>query len=98
MHNVIVFFFISRFYWDRNPFVFAMFLIGAKRILLNSNMDYITVQMVCGHEIGHDALHREQSKIGMELQKFTLFDIRNETKYEANAFAAHLRIDSEEFA
>jgi Zn-dependent peptidase ImmA (M78 family) len=80
------------------PLVFAMFLIGAKRILLNSNMDYITVQMVCGHEIGHDALHREQSKIGMELQKFTLFDIRNETKYEANAFAAHLRIDSEEFA
>ena len=32
LRNVIVFFFISRFYWDRNPLVFAMFLIGAKRI------------------------------------------------------------------
>ena len=73
-----------------------MFLIGAKRILLNSNMDYITVQMVCGHEIGHDALHRDQAKIGMGLQEFTLFDMRNEMEYEANAFVAHLRIDSEE--
>ena len=59
-------------------------------------MDYITAQMVCGHEIGHDALHRDQAKIGMGLQEFTLFDMRNEMEYEANAFAAHLRIDSEE--
>ena len=67
-----------------------------RHILLNSNMDYITAQMVCGHEIGHDALHRDQAKIGMGLQEFTLFDMRNEMEYEANAFAAHLRIDSEE--
>ena len=32
-----------------------------RHILLNSNMDYITVQMVCGHEIGHDIFHREQN-------------------------------------
>ena len=67
-----------------------------RHILLNSNMDYITAQMVCGHEIGHDALHRERAKIGMGLQEFTLFDMRNEMEYEANAFAAHLRIDNEE--
>ena len=67
-----------------------------RHILLNSNMDCITAQMVCGHEIGHDALHRDQAKIGMGLQEFTLFDMRNEMEYEANAFAAHLRIDSEE--
>ena len=78
------------------PLVFAMFLIGAKRILLNSNMDYITVQMVCGHEIGHDIFHREKAKSRMGLQEFTLFDMRSEMEYEANAFAAHLRIDSEE--
>ena len=30
------------------------------------------------------------------LQEFTLFDMRNETEYEANAFRAHLRIDDEE--
>ena len=67
-----------------------------RHILLNSNMDCITAQMVCGHEIGHDALHRDQAKIGMGLQEFTLFDMRNEMEYEANAFVAHLRIDSEE--
>lgn len=67
-----------------------------RHILLNANMDYITTQMVCGHEIGHDALHRERAKIGMGLQEFTLFDMRNEMEYEANAFAAHLRIDTEE--
>lgn len=67
-----------------------------RHILLNSNMDYITTQMVCGHEIGHDALHRERAKIGMGLQEFTLFDMRNEMEYEANAFSAHLRIDNEE--
>ena len=43
-----------------------------RHILLNANMDYITTQMVCGHEIGHDALHREQAKVGMGLQEFTL--------------------------
>jgi len=32
----------------------------------------------------------------MGLQEFTLFDMRNEMEYEANAFVAHLRIDSEE--
>lgn len=59
-------------------------------------MDDITTQMVCGHEVGHDALHRERAKIGMGLQEFTLFDMRNEMEYEASAFSAHLRIDSEE--
>ena len=67
-----------------------------RHILLNSNMDYITVQMVCGHEIGHDIFHREKAKSRMGLQEFTLFDMRSEMEYEANAFAAHLRIDSEE--
>ena len=32
----------------------------------------------------------------MGIQEFTLFDMRSEMEYEANAFAAHLRIDSEE--
>lgn len=33
-----------------------------RHILLNANMDDILMQMVCAHEIGHDALHREQAK------------------------------------
>ena len=52
--------------------------------------------MVCGHEIGHDCLHRDLAKGSSGLQEFTLFDIRNETEYEANAFSAHLCIDDEE--
>lgn len=32
----------------------------------------------------------------MGLQEFTLFDMRNEMEYEANAFSAHLRINNEE--
>lgn len=43
-----------------------------RHILLNSNMDGIATQMVCGHEIGHDALHRGETKVGMGLQEFTL--------------------------
>lgn len=66
-----------------------------RHILLNSNMDCITTQMVCGHEIGHDILHRKHAKVGMGLQEFTLFDMRNEMEYEANAFSSHLLIDNE---
>lgn len=67
-----------------------------RHILLNSNMDYITTQMVCGHEIGHDALHRDRAKVETGFQEFTLFDMRSEMEYEANAFAAHLRIPDDE--
>lgn len=67
-----------------------------RHILLNANMENLVKQMVCGHEIGHDCLHRALAKGASGLQEFTLFDIRNETEYEANAFSAHLCIDDEE--
>lgn len=67
-----------------------------RHILLNADMDHITTQMVCGHEIGHDLLHRDRARGEFGLQEFTLFDIRNTMEYEANAFAAHLRIPDEE--
>ena len=67
-----------------------------RHILLNANMEDLVKQMVCGHEIGHDCLHRDLAKGSSGLQEFTLFDIRNETEYEANAFSAHLCIDDEE--
>lgn len=66
-----------------------------RHILLNANMDEMMMQMVCGHEIAHDTLHRDRAKSTMGLQEFVLFDMRNEMEYEANAFAAHLRIDNE---
>lgn len=69
-----------------------------RHILLNSNMDDILTGMVCGHEIGHDILHREYAKSSKHLPEFVLFDIRNRYEYEANAFAAHLMIDDDELA
>ena len=67
-----------------------------RHILLNANMDERVTRMVCGHEIGHDCLHRDLVRDISGLQEFTLFDIRSETEYEANAFCAHLMIEDGE--
>lgn len=65
-----------------------------RHILLNSHMDELLTRMVCAHELGHDALHRELAKSA--LPEFVLFDMRSRPEYEANAFAAHLLIDDDE--
>lgn len=67
-----------------------------RHILLNANMEHMVMQMVCGHEIGHDTLHRALAKANNSLPKFVLFDMRTKHEYEANAFAAHLLIDEDE--
>lgn len=63
-------------------------------IFLNSRLDEDWLPMVLAHEIGHDQLHRELAKTG--LQEFELFRMNSRTEYEANAFAAHLLLDSDE--
>ena len=63
-----------------------------RHILLNSNMEYLIMQMVCGHEIGHDTFHRDLAKGNEPLPEFVLFDMRTKHEYEANAFASHLII------
>ena len=65
-------------------------------ILLNSKMEKMVMQMVCGHEIGHDVFHRDLAKGNNTLPEFVLFDMRSKPEYEANAFAAHLIIDDDE--
>lgn len=50
--------------------------------------------MVLAHEIGHDIYHRDLAKNG--LKEFTLFNMKNDTEYVANAFAAHLLLDNDE--
>ncbi len=67
-----------------------------RHILLNSNMEHLVMQMVCGHEIGHDTLHRDLAKGNDTLPEFVLFDMRTKHEYEANAFSAHLIIDDDE--
>ncbi len=67
-----------------------------RHILLNANMEPMIMQMVCGHEIGHDVFHRDMAKNNKALPEFVLFDMRSKPEYEANAFAAHLVIDDDE--
>ena len=50
--------------------------------------------MVLAHEIGHDRFHKEYAQTG--LQEYQIFDMCSSTEYDANAFAAHLLIDTEE--
>ena len=63
-------------------------------IFLSSRLDEFWLPMVLAHEIGHDQLHRELAGTG--LCEFELFNMRSGTEYEANAFAAHLLLDSDE--
>lgn len=64
-------------------------------MILNPHMDSYLTQMVVAHEIGHDALHREYAK-AEGMKEFVLFNMKDNTEYEANAFGAHLLLDSEE--
>lgn len=66
-----------------------------RAIFLNNRMDEYLTQMVCAHEIGHDIYHRELAK-NEGLKEFELFRMDNSTEYEANAFASHILINTEE--
>lgn len=64
-------------------------------MVLNPNMDRYLTQMVVAHEIGHDTFHRNLAKVeGMK--EFVLFNMKDNTEYEANAFGAHLLIDNDD--
>lgn len=65
-------------------------------ILLNDKMEEIMARMVCAHELGHDALHRDIIAKGDGLKEFVLFNMKDTTEYEANAFATHLIIDDDD--
>lgn len=50
------------------------------------------------HELGHDALHREEAtKVG-GFKEFEIFNMRdNRMEYEANLFAAQISLSDEDF-
>ena len=52
-------------------------------------------QNVIAHEIGHDQQHRKLAMRG-GLQEFTLFSMKSQTEYEANAFACHLMLATDD--
>jgi len=62
-------------------------------IFINSNLDEFEQRIICAHELGHDALHRELDTTMFET---TLYDVKNRIEYEANIFAAALLIDDDE--
>lgn len=64
-------------------------------MILHPKLDSYLEQMVIAHELGHDALHRQRAKVeGMK--EFVLFQMKDNTEYEANAFAAHLLLSNDE--
>lgn len=66
-------------------------------MFLNSRMNYHLRKMVIAHELGHDSEHREKAKASKDgLKEFTLFQMKDTTEYEANAFASHILLDNEE--
>ena len=66
-----------------------------RMMFLNPDMDDCLTQMVAAHELGHDARHRDIAKDGA-LKEFVLFRMKDNTEYEANAFASHILLDNGE--
>lgn len=64
-------------------------------IIINDNMPERMQQIVCAHELGHDALHREFARNG-GLREFMLYDMKSRPEYEANMFAADLLLEDDD--
>ncbi len=66
-----------------------------RAIVVNSSLEEYMLNMVVAHEIGHDILHREEAKTNA-MHEFELFNMKDNKEYEANVFAAHLLLDTDE--
>lgn len=65
-------------------------------IFINDNLSEYMQRLVCAHELGHALLHRRLGSVPGGMIEFEIFDIKDETEYNANVFAANLLIDEEE--
>lgn len=65
-----------------------------RMMFLNPRMESYLLQMVAAHEIGHDIRHRNLAKTD-GLREFVLFNMKDTTEYEANAFGSHLLLDND---
>ena len=84
-------------YRDDFKHLFGMYVYAWRHrmIFLNGRLEEPMQSMVLAHEIGHDRFHRKQAQQS-PLKEFTLFDMKDTTEYEANAFAAHLLLPDED--
>ena len=65
-------------------------------IILNNRLSENHRQMILCHELGHDALHRACIK-GLIIKEFEIFHMSDPREYEANAYASHILIDTNDF-
>lgn len=88
---------VDIYFSDEFEDLLGMYTVRSKKraMVINNRMDEYLLKMVVAHELGHDTLHRDEAKIGA-MQEFVLFQMKDTKEYEANAFAAHLLIDTEE--
>ncbi|MCD7752231.1 MAG: ImmA/IrrE family metallo-endopeptidase [Lachnospiraceae bacterium] len=68
-----------------------------RMIFLNPRMDPYLRQMVIAHELGHDALHQDIAKASKDgLKEFVLFQMKDSSEYEANAYGAHILLNNDD--
>lgn len=67
-------------------------------IFVKNDLHPVMENIVLLHELGHDALHREEAtKVG-GFKGFEIFNMRdNRMEYEANLFAAQISLSDEDF-
>ena len=65
-----------------------------KIVVLNENLDELSMRVVLAHELGHAILHRKE--INMMKESF-MFPKHSQVEKEANKFAAELLIDESYF-
>jgi Zn-dependent peptidase ImmA (M78 family) len=66
-------------------------------VMLNSFLSEEEKRIVAAHELGHITLHRSQLKMA-PMSDNRLYNMINETEYQANLFAADLLIQDEDVA
>lgn len=88
-------------YTDRLSTLLGVYSIiqRCKVIFINENLDVETERLVIAHELGHAILHHELAQNKQFTTQINLFNSRDIscTEYEANVFASHILIDTDEF-
>lgn len=67
-------------------------------IFIKNDLPPVMRKIVLLHELGHDALHRDEAVQYGGFQEFNIFDMRdNRMEYEANLFASQIALPDDEF-
>ena len=66
-------------------------------IFIKDDLHPVMERIVMLHEIGHDALHREEAVKAGGFKEFNIFDMRqSRMEYEANIFASQISLPDDE--